>query len=139
MDRLQLSGAVRILQVIGMRDVLARIDSRGADQDAPSISRPPQVALIQYDVVAPRLHRVFVTIFDEVGISVHDSQNLDAVLAERGGGRRDHCVGRRRGPAGKQNGNATDRTRRIAPISKWTQTKMACADSRSFERMKDEG
>ena len=135
MDRLQLSGAVRVLQVIGMRHVLARIDSGGTDEDSPSISRPPQVALIQDDIVAPRLHRMFVTVFDEVGISMHDSENFDAVPPERGGGRRNHRVGRGRSPPAKRMA-----TRRIARdgLAEFAvdSGEDGMSDSRSFERMK---
>ena len=45
-----------------------------------------------------------------MGIAVEDAQDLDAVPAERGRGRRDHRVGGRRGPPANKIA-----TRRMAP------------------------
>ena len=112
MDRAKLGRALGIGQVSGLRDVLAGVRPRRPDQDAARVPRPPQVALVQHDVVAPFLHRIVVTVINQVGVAMHDADDLDAVAAKRGRGRRDHRIGRRSGPAGKQNGHALDRPRR---------------------------
>ena len=111
MDRAELGGTLGIGQMSGLRDVLAGIGPRRPDQDAARVARALQVALVQNDVVAPFLHRVVVAVIDQVGVTVHDAQDLDAVAAKRGRGGRDHRVGRRRRPAGKQDGHALDRPR----------------------------
>ena len=85
-----------------MRNVLGGIRPRRADQDAAGVPRPLEVGLIENDIIPARDHRVIVSELDQVGIAVHDAQHFNAVPAERGRGRRDHRIGRRRRSAGEQ-------------------------------------
>ena len=49
----------------------------------PRVFRVPlQVALVQDDVVASFLQRIVVAVVDQMGVTVHDAQDLDAVAGE---------------------------------------------------------
>ena len=88
---------------------LAGIGARGPDQDPARVAGALQVGLIQHDVIAASLHRMVVAVFDQVGVTVQNAQDLDSLAAKRGRRRRDDGVRRRRRPAGEQDRHAPDR------------------------------
>ena len=110
-NRSQGRRAVGVGQMAGMRDVLAGVGPGRADHDAPRVARPTELVLIENQVIASLLHGVAGAEFDEVGVSVQDSHDLDSVAQKRGRGRSDDRVGRRRRAAGEQNGDAADLAR----------------------------
>ena len=104
-------GALGVGQVAGVRHILAGIGPGRADHDPSGVPRPPELVLVQDDVITPFLHRVIGAVFHEMGIAVEDAQDLDAVAEERGRGRGDDRVGRRSGSAGEEDGDAADLAR----------------------------
>ena len=102
-DRLQRRGALGVLQVRRVGDVLARIGPGRADQDALAVARALQHVVVDADVVAAFDQRMVGAVFDQVRIAVQDADHLDVVAQERNGRGGNHGVGRRGRTAGKQN------------------------------------
>ena len=69
-------------QVRRLGHLLAGIGARRPDQDAARVPRALQVRWIQDDKIPALLHRVVISIFDQVGVAMQNPQHLDAVPAK---------------------------------------------------------
>ncbi len=94
--------ARRVVEVVGVRDVLAGVGAGSANQDALRIPGAAEHFVVDHHIVAPRLQRFFLAVFDQMRIAVEDAHDLDIVPQERDGGGRNDRIGRRRRTAGKQ-------------------------------------
>ena len=87
--------------MIGMRDVLAGVRPRRADQNALAVARAAQHLVIDLHVIASGDERFFRAVFDQVRVAVHDAQHFDVVAQKRHGRRRNHGIGGGRRTAGE--------------------------------------
>ena len=102
MHRAELGRALGIGEVRGLRHVFAGVCPRGADQDPARVAGAFQVALVEHDKVAPFFQRVVFAVFNQMGVTVHDANDIDTIAAKRGRRGRDHRIGRRSRPTSKQ-------------------------------------
>ena len=76
-----------------------------SDHDALGVAGALKAGVIQHHIVPLEAQRSLAVVGHQLGIAVENAENFRIAAQERDGGGRDHRVGPRRWPAGKQDGD----------------------------------